>query len=390
MLLAGLLVLSTVSPASAASYAMGDAGVTLNLPGSWEMTRWSDWDFTAKSDAGMALKVWETPWQLDFDERFKADVVKVYTDDLDSQRGGDIQVTVGTPGPLGAVTALPSTVHFKFDRNGTPGVAHAEAVAVDGKVLHFVVYAPASNAARARAGVEAIVAGMTIQKGPADLSSTGGVQKTTHGFSVTLPPGWRTALPTEKAEMDTLAATAALAKPDQCFAAARPALSGAEGLFVCEADQVLAIVDEYSFDGESEKLKGLIFGKAAAKIPKATSVAGKDRMGILYAPAINEHDLRLGVMPYDRGQAMTWLVGPSGSGPDLDAAAKAVLTGLVYEGPDGGKPPFGVGDEVVHVLTYRPFHPAVLACVGMALVVFGGLVALILRPRGKRSDEPAY
>lgn len=379
-------LLLTVPTATAAPFVLTEAGITLTLPAQWEMTRWSDWDLNARHPAGMAMEQWTTSWQVPLSVDLGPDLAKLYTKQLEGQRAGDIAAAPTVLDTIGAIPVARTDLSFRIDRTGPKGVAYVATLAGDGKLIHVAVYAAASNSGRAAAALDALVSTMSIEKPAADLAGLGGTQKTSLGFSVPLPEGWRVPLASERNELLTAASVTAVQKPEACFAAAHPRVSAATVMLVCQEHWQMGILDESSFDGESALLKTLIYGKAADKVPPPEQITGKDRLGILFRPEINGHDMRMAVIPYDRGQAVAWMVGPTGSGAELDSVAKSVLGGLVYEGPDNGKSPATAGQRIVHTLTYRPFHPAVLVCVGLSLLVMGGLAVLVFRPRHRHQS----
>lgn len=380
---AALLLLTLTPSAQAQPYAMAEAAITLDLPAGWDMTRWSDWDFRANHSAGMALEIWYTPWQLPIDSGLQPGLAALYTEHLDEQRAGGIALTPTTVTKVGALPVARTDATFQFDRTGPKGAARFAAFAGEGKVVHVGVYGPAANAARASGALDAILARLTVDKGPADLASLSTPQKTTMGFTVALPAGWRVPTGKERDEALTLASVVGSDRPSDCFIAARPALStdAASVMFLCQAHWQMGLLDEYSFEGESALLKQKLFGKAAEKIPAPTPIDAKDRTGVLFRPEINDHGLRLGVVPYDQGQVAAWVVGPKDAGEALDAATTAVVAGLSYEGPDNGKVPVDAGAWIAHTMTYRPFHPAVVVCVGLSLMLMAGLAVLVFRKR---------
>jgi len=130
-----------------------------------------------------------------------------------------------------------------------------------------------------------------------------------------------------------------------------------------------------------------LFGKAASKVAPPDPLPAADRTGFLIRPEINDHDLRVGVVPYDRGALMGWVVGPSGSGVSLESALLDTVRGLGFEGPDGGQPAHTFGEKLAHVLSYEPFHPGVLCCGGATLAFLGGIAALVFR---RKPPPPAY
>jgi hypothetical protein len=385
-----LLLALAGAPAHAQPYAMAEAGITLDLPAGWDMTRWSDWDFRASHPAGMALEVWYSPWQIALDDTLGPALSTIYTEHLEEERAGGINVGPTTKATVGSLALVRTDTSFQFDRTGPKGVTHAAAFAGEGKVLFVAVYAPTANAARAASALDQILQRLTVDKPAVDLAPLSAPQKTNMGFTVALPAGWRVPTGAERDELMKLSSVVGAEKPADCFLAARPSLDAeaVAGMFLCKANWHMKILDEYSFDDEAAALKALLFGKAAEKIAAPTPIQTKDRTAILMKPEINGRELRLAVVPYDQGQVAAWLVGPKGSGETLDAAATATLQGLTYEGPDNGVPPFQAGAWVAHTFAYRPFHPLVLAVVAAGLLFLAGVGFLVFRKAPNRN--PGY
>ncbi len=372
--------------ALAEPYALAEAGITFNLPANWEMTRWSDWDFTAKHSAGLAMEQWYTGWQLPVDVAAGKSFAALYAERLEAQRAGNLATVAVTAEKAGNIDYIHTQVDFAFDNGtGPKGVAHFAAIAGEGKVLHLVIYAAAPNAGRAATQLAQIIERMSVQKPPADLSSLGGAQPSTLGFTVNLPTGWRVPLPAEKAEVTTLTGTTGATKPESCFTAARPDPAGTALMLLCGGTWTLGIVDADSFADKAPLVTAGLFGKAATKLAPPTPLVTPDRTGFLYRPEINDHDLRAAVVPYEKGAIYGWIVGPTGSGADLDSALTTTLSGLSYEGPNQGLAQFAFGEKLVHTLSYNPI-PSALCCFGALAPFLGGIAFLIFRKKPQRPD----
>lgn len=377
--------------AFAESYALADAGVTLDLPGGWEMTRWSDWDFKGRTpDGGVALELWTTPWQTPPSEDAAKGFAALHRAKLDEMRAADVQMTRAAVENVGGRDVARVDLAFAFEKKGPKGVAYAASFPVEGKVVHLLTLAAAPNAAKAERALETVLQRLSVQKAPADLSNLGGELKTDLGFAATLPSGWRAPLPAERAEIATAIGSVGPKDPAACGAAVKPLpAGGADLMLLCREEWALGIVSEASFRDEEKLLKERLFGKAAEKLAPADPIVTKDRTGFLLRPIVPDRDLRMAVLPYDRGTVVGWAAGPEGEAGYLEEALRATVTGLAYEGPDGGAPKHDAGAVVVHTLTYDPFHPGVLLCGGSAIAVMGGLLWIALRPK-KKVEEPHH
>lgn len=382
------MLLALLSLAYAESYALNDAGVTLDLPPGWDMTRWSDWDFKARApDGGVALEVWTTPWQIAADEEAAKGFAALYRTKLDEMRGEDVTMRRAAAAPIGGRATARVDLTFAFEEKGPKGVAFAAAFPAEGKVVHAMTIAAAPNAAKAERALLQVLERLTVQKPPADVSSLGGELKSGQGFTATLPAGWRAPLPAERGEIAGAIGDFAPPKIDACATAVRPLpAGGADLMLLCGEEWPLGIVDERSFADQEALLKQRLFGKAAEKVPPAEPIPAKDRTGFLLEPLVPARDLRMAVLPYDRGTVVGWAVGPEGQGSYLEEALRATVIGLSYEGPEGGRPKHDAGAVLVHTLTYDPFHPGVLCCAGAGLAFVGGLAVLIFRRKAPPPD----
>lgn len=380
-------MLLLASLALAEPYVLAEAGITFNLPAGWEMTRWSDWDFTAKHQAGLAMEQWYTGWQLPVDVAAGKSFASLYAERLEDQRAGNLVTTSVTAEKAGRIDFVHTQVDFNFDNGkGPKGVAHFAAIGGEGKVLHLVIYAAGPNGPRAAAQLVQIIERLSLDKPPADVASLGGAQPSTLGFTVNLPAGWRVPLPAEKAEVSTLAGTTGATKADACFAAARPDPAGTALLLLCGGTWTLGIVDADSFPDKAPLVTAGLFGKAATKLAAPTPLTTPDRTGFLFRPEINDHDLRAAVVPYDKGAIYGWIVGPTGSGAELESVLGSTLQGLTYDGPNNGLAEFPFGERMMHTIQYNPI-PSGLCCFGAFAPFLAGIGFLVFR---KKPAQPSY
>jgi hypothetical protein len=375
------MLLALALAAHAETFALADAGVTFDLPPGWAMTRWSDWDFKGKSgDGAVQMEAWYTPFQLPATKPVAEGFFARYRTKLEDMRAQDVALDRAEVAQLGGRDVARADLKFTLDK-GVTGVAFAGAVPLDGRVLHVVTYAAGPNAAKAKRGLEQILEAMTVQKAPADLAPLAGALPTAHGFAATLPEGWRRVLPSEQDQIAGLVGAIGPKDAAECAAAVRPAPDAdPDLLLLCKEEWTFGPLDEASFADKSMLVRQAHFGKAADKVP-ADPIAAKDRTGVLLRPEIPDKDLRLGLVPYTGGAAVAWAFGARGHADALEATVRDTLTGLAYDGPDAGMARYDVGTMVFHTLTYNPFHPGVLACGGVSVLVLGGLAALIFRPR---------
>ena len=384
MLLAALLALS---PAHADPQALPDVGVTLDIPAGWEMTRWSNWDWKGKTaDGSVAVDVWATPFQVPVTKEAAVAWAGLYTERLDDMRAVGILRDSVAIEEIAARPTARTTMHFAFDQGGPKGVMLVAAFAVEGQMIHVSTLAAGPNAGRAKAALDALLTRLTVDKPAADLSTLGGPATTTLGFTPTLPDGWRRPLPVEDAYVSDAAAAILIGPKDPaaCLHAVRPRPSGeADVLLFCGETWKLGIVDEDSFADAEKALKARFFGKAADKIPDGTQLARAERLGILLAPEINGKDLRIGALPYDRGTVVVWGIGEPGTGAELESAVRGTAASLSFDGPDGGASVHDMGEWLVHMLTYEPFHPAIVGSGVLFCGILAGFGWLVFRKPGQ-------
>jgi hypothetical protein len=389
-MLGAYALLALLPTARAEVYALNDAGVTFDLPAGWEMSRWSDWDFKAKSpDGAVAIDAWYTSFQVPITADSAKGWAAVYRDRLEAVRAANVVADKTDIADEGGRPTARTTMRFTFEKGGPKGVQYIAAFPVDGKVMHVAALAAAQNGAKAEHALDTVMQRLTVQKQAAAIVALGGTVETELGFGATLPDGWRRPLASE-AEA-TAAVIQALgigpAEPDKCLHAIRPRPSGeADLVLFCSDPWKLGIVDDYSFADEEVLLKQHFFGKAADKVPAAVRLERNDRLGYLLTPAINGKDLRLGVLPYDRGSLVAWGVGEPGSAPDLESAIRAISGSLTFSGPDAGASVHDAGEWIVHTLTYQPWHPAVLGAGALFLAVLGGIATVVFKKAPRPTD----
>ena len=375
------MLLLTAALAHAEVYALADAGITLDLPSGWEMTRWSDWDFKGKTgDGAVLIEAWYTTFQVPVTKEAAESWAGLYSDKLDSMHAeGILRDTLSVEEVNGRTTAR-TTMRFTLDKGGPKGAMFVAAFAVEGKVMHVATLAAGANASRAQTALDTLLNRLTVQKPPAEIVALAAPIDSDLGLRITLPDGWRRPLPSEEDEAGKPLAALPIAPKDtsKCVRVIHPNANGTADLVAfCQDNWKTGILDELSFADVELTARQHFFGKAGEKVPVAEKIERTDRLGLLIAPELADNDLRIGVMPYDRGTIVAWGIGAHGSGDALTSAVRSTLTGLEFSGPEGGAAVYEVGDRISHILTYDPFHPAILATGLFGLAIFGGTAWLI-------------
>lgn len=370
-----LLVLFHLSAAE--SYALPGAGVTVNLPSGWQMTRYSDWDLNARTETGLALELRTTPWQVPLDAEAGKAWGTTYGEWLADSEAVGVSADASAPGRSGEREVLRTTLRFQLGGGGSRGVAHVAAFSADGKVVHVMVMAAAPNGVRASQALENALARITIDDPPSDLAGLGGTRPTPLGFEVTLPAGWRVPLESESEEVRGLTGATGASKPADCFTAVRPGPRATSLVLLCPQAWTLGVLDADSAADLGTQVRSLLFGKAAEAVPAPEALAVADRTALLYRPPLADYDLRLAVMPYVDGAVHLWAVSPKGTG-DLDPVVRSILDSVRFEAGDG-MPRYAMGQVVFHTLAYRPFHPFVLVSVATVLAFMGLVLRLLFR-----------
>lgn len=385
-----LLLALSLAVAAPQPFALADAGVTLQLPQPWKMTRWSDYDFKAKSaDGALNMFLWTTPWQVDVDAA-NAEIwagrmaAQMKDEGFDEARVDSF--TVKTLG--GRPTSVVKLTLTSKSKAGLNAVLYGATITGAGQNIHFYVLSLERFGDRAERAMEEIASSLVLDRAPLDIGSNKVATKA--GFEATLPAGWRVPLEAELGYV--LAVTSKMGHdqlpPESCWVAVRPPADGEPDImFACEAALYLSPVDEHSFAGVEPEVHNTYFKDANPPVPAAVSVPVGDRVGFYFQPPREKGPLRLAVAPFGAGKVMRLLaVGNHIDAAAMDADAQAVLASTVFTGPNGGKPQIGVDRWVGYYLKYRTFSPVVLG----PLVVLIGALALVVRAlRGKPAQPEA-
>lgn len=365
--------------ALAARYDMKDVGITLDLPDRWESRQWSDLDFTGRSpDGNVVLKVWFTPWQTEVTEANANGWAAHYREKLEDDKAKNVRMEKVS---MGQVQGQPAArVEMRFAQEGVKGVYYATAFATEGRIAHIAAFGVAERAAQVEATLNGVLEKIKVDRMPADLASLMKPLVSPLGVTLSPPTGWRAPLDAEAKDLETLAGTVGETDIGRCSALVHPLPSTqAELMLFCGRDWSIGVLDDASFADQEPVMRGLLFGKAATEVKPGVPLALSDRTGVWLAPEVAKNDLRVAMIPYDRGVLLGWAVGPNGSAEALDQALRATVEGISYQGPDNGLPAHGLGTTFLHLLSYKPWHPAILGSAFGGLVVLVGLARLIFR-----------
>ena len=376
-LLTALLLLALATPASAGEgdaaeeFLLGDVGVRIELPRGWKMSRWSDWDFTAKTNDGVMMFAWATPVQ---DEVTEDELDLYVTHFIDKATGWgsltDPQVQAKELGDKDGRPAALIDLGFELESGGNAEV-YTSSLPVAGQMFHMATVAGKNKGWKAKKARDTLLAELEVRAVPAPVSST--VEAA--GVSTTLPAGWRAPLEVEtKQVMLQVGTFIATEDPSYCWFAlkARGPLEPA-AMVSCQGGLFLGRVDEFSFVKKEEELRPRLFGQA--EVAAATPLELPDRMGFLYDPDIGSTPFFMAIIPFDRGLSRTWAIGDEDK--TLRAAVESAAQNSTYSGPH----PVSLGEEVKYWLGNRPLHPVVLcpggSCVCFGFVFLAGIVGFV-------------
>lgn len=361
------------------SYALAEAGITLQVGPGWHMSRWSDWDFTGRTlDSALFLDVWTTSFQQTPSADSADAWAKMYATRVqDREKLSEVKVEKATVETIAGRPTIRVDLSFALSSGGR-AVSRLAGYALDGKLVHLGVMAAAPNAGRAASTLQRLVEDSPITRPPVDLGTLGSIAS--EDLDLGLPAGWRAPLPSETSDVSGLFGRLVAEKDAaKCLAAIHPLPGGETDLMlVCPKDWRMPILDEKSFAGVSKEVLANVFGKATEKVPAPEPVALADRTAMLVRPS---NVLRLGIVPWHTEAMVVWVAGQPGHEVELDAAATGAMKGIAFKGADKGAPNHGFGDQLAHTLSYNPTHPLVLASGAVCLAIFGGLVMLIFRKR---------
>lgn len=367
------LALGLALAAPPQTFPMNDAGITLNLPASWEMTRWSDWDFKAKTKDGVQVKVWTTPFQVEVTDASVAAWADMYAREMEGEGFANVTVeskTVSTVAgrPTGKVKLTMQP------KSGGPmkAVLHAMSFTGNAQVVHAYTITLARLDDKAERALSELATSLVVSKKPAEIA--GDAVSTEAGFGARLPTGWRAPLPEELEA--TLAVTAKAGEdkldPKECWVAVLPpAVGEPDVLFACKASLYLGPVDDHSFTGVEPEVREKFFGRVEPPVSPAEKAMVGDRTGFYFRPGGGEKPVRLVVAPFGAGQVMMlWGLGRNLDAAGLDAAIQQLLPGVTFSGENGGQPIIGLDRKFGYYLKYRTFSPVVMGpIIGLLLIV---------------------
>lgn len=384
-----LLLLSSLLAAPAASaavgspeYLLGDLGVRIDLPRGWNMLRWSDWDFKAETqDQAVMLFAWATPYQVPIEDA--AAWQPVYEEKVEELGGKTPKLVASELARVGGRPVAQLDLSFAFGSSGAEGVLYGGTITIAGQNFHLAAVTSKANAKRAEKARDELLDRLDVRDEGEPIEVPKVVVLTADGIESTLPDGWREPTKSEIAGATKRAAVLGVEDLSACWLAMRPRpVAEPDVMVTCPANVQLGVVDEFSFDGVETTIRELVFGKAAP-VPPGQRIELNDRLGVLYG--LEAQGLAVGVVPYDKGIARTWVLGrPDDS--TLADTARATIQATTWSGLH----PATSGDRINYYLTYRPTDPLVLGAgfVGLLLVggVLGGAGFAVSRSRKK----PAY
>lgn len=364
-------------------FQLSDVGVRVDLPGGWNMTRWSSFDLKAETGDPIVLQAWASEVQSDLTTLDPAAWKPLYEAKLTEMGAGDEGI-VNTRAEKATVQGQPAVFvdySFKIRKTGTPAVLKGATIAVEGQMFHLALVSVTRFDKKVASVRDDLMGRLEIQRGPAAVAW--GPEVTGDGFTHDLPDDWRLPVPLENDAVSKQISKLGLERLDGCWVAMKPAGPALPtSMVACQGGLLLGVVDAYSFADAEEKVRAKMFGTADVAPARAVELA--DRVAFAYD--LHDKGLAVGVVPYGKGVARVWVKGTPGD-PTLITSLEAVLQAGTYEGTH----PASLGDWVGYYLAYRPLSPVVV-CPVLSVLVVGGLLvlgagALMLRGAGKPVDE---
>ena len=369
-----LLVFSAVGFAQeedAPEFLLADFGVRIDLPPTWKMTRWSDWDFKGevKKDASIKLFAWATPVQMTVVEGDLEAWGGIHLAKVSEFEGQDPKILKSSVvGDVGRFE-----MEFSF-ANGNIAAMAGATIPIQGRMFHMVTVTAQKRSDEGIKALDDMVARLEINKKAEEFQ-----EETTlsiKGAETILPQGWREGLIPEKEVAYKQAADLGVKLKD-CWMAIRPKPAADPDVMVtCQGGMWLGIVDKHSFAARDKKLRPFLFGDV--EMAPAEMVELEDRVGFLYHPPLKGSTLYLGVVPYDQGLLRTWVMG-TGDDALLRSAIEKAMTNTTHAGPH----PASLGNMVTYWLGDRILSPCVLIpVIGIALLFFLLILIAVLRSIG--------
>ncbi|MBN1335294.1 MAG: hypothetical protein JXB39_04990 [Deltaproteobacteria bacterium] len=382
------------APAAAEPFYMKDVQATVNLPPGWEMSRWSDWDFRAKTkDGGIQMNLSFTPYQVDPSQEAADGWVKLHTKTLEEVKAVDVK-----PERTEVVTVAGRTVDrvdlsFKFSPTGPDGLWQSVAIPACAKTIHIALISNLRNVQVAEDALEYLVEHIAMERDADPLDEyRGPVAVEKAQYATTLPATWRRPTP---AEMPLVVNRIAKlghdqVNPDKCFVAIHPLPNADPDLMMfCQSGLYLDKVDEHSWDGVEAAVYDRFFAKKT-ETPHAEKILVGDRLGFFYRTPAPNDQLLVAIAPFNKGILLGWGLAAKDRGEPLEAAMKATLTDMKFTGPEGGVQPVGIAKYVEYIVKYRQSSPMFwgpIAGVGILLLL---VVVLLLRRKKEKPDYSKY
>jgi hypothetical protein len=365
-------------------YALPDAGVTLDAP-SWHMTRWSDWDWKARTqDGAVVASVNYTAYQIPIDESTREAIIASWKARLtEEEHAQDVVFSAATVTTEDGRAVLKDEASFRL-ASGQRASFYGAAIASEGRTVHLATYAVGANSGRAKAGLDGLVARLKVDREAADLGSLSSELRTKTS-NLSLPTGWRRPTDGEATDVQGLYARTLVTDPSKCVSAIHvPAPGAADLALLCEGGPSMGILDDYSFTDLARLFTGQLFGKSAEKVAAPEKVPAKDGPAVL----LKANDgLYVAGLPTKEGSAVAWFAGRADADAEMASAAKAMVGSWAID--PSAKPAPELGAVIAHTLTYNPTHPVVLFAGLLMMTVMGGLGFLVFK-KSPQQELPSY
>jgi len=379
------LTLTATPDAAAEEVYLGNIGVTANLPESWTIPRWSDWDLDAVNGTKtIKVHVGATAWQLPVDQETSKDWAGLVAPRLLAEGKGHSNFTVVSSGVTEREGRRVATAEVTYKYEGKQDATlYQWTFPVLGQALHLTATGIGPLAAQAPAALETWMGALSIGKDakplPAERAVSAGA-----GFGSELPSDWRQPLDAEMAGVRKMVAkTGQNLDPESCWVGIQPYATGeASLLLACQVGVWLGKVDEHSFEGVDAELRAGTL--KSFELPAAESVAHADRISFLYSAPLGEQARRVGITPYDQGLILTYALGPASKADALDAGIRAALQATTFTGESGGAHPVGLAAWLGYAAAYRP---VLLVGAAAPVLIFFGLIFLLANKKKPNYDE---
>lgn len=356
----------------AEEFLLADLGVRLDLPDDgWRMTRWSDWDFKAEYTNNLGkilLFAWATPVQIPI-AGDGAGWGGTYTGKVEELSGKDPKVLATSVEEVGGRNVALVDTEFLFGADKAS--IYGASIEIAGQNMHLALLSSERNQAAAKQQRDQIVKRLDVRSVP--LRTAFGSEVAAAGITSLLPKTWR---PPFEEEIPIIVVPAmkkiGVEDLEGCWSAVRPMAGAPHGVMItCQGGLELGVVDEHSFGAVDQVLRDKLFG--GVDIPPAEMVTLPDRVGFAYQAT---EELAVGIVPYDKGVARTWVLSSEGPLADLET----VMSGSTFSGHHKVAPT----DWITYYAVHRPTSPVSLGVLGGAVVVVLGLGALLVG-RGSRN-----